>query len=698
MPTSCLYDTQPYLLCGSDTRSGSLSHISVAAEAKQTSASRISVDIHSRPDNNRAPRWGQRSTTFDPNVGGRALANHQIRAFDFLSPLSIFPIAMAVSSSRLLFYALLTYHMIAIALWDPSKRPLTGITDTLYDYVIVGAGSAGCVLANRLSEDPNVTVLLIEAGGSDDAREIQVPYAAGELQHTAADWSHLTQPQKQACYGMTKQKSSLPMGRVLGGTSSINYMTYVRGNRADYDQWEKLGAKGWSYDDVLPYFIKSEDFRGDSCDDGYHGFDGSLTVSNANFRTPGAKAFVEAGRELGYDVVDYNGKSQIGFNYFQSTVRDSCRCSSAKAFLHPVRKRRNLFVAVGKSVRSLRLQDNWVEGVLVVDTEAFKTGTEKLIRARKEVILAAGAVNTPHILLLSGIGPKDHLARAGLTFVKDLPVGEHLQDHVAVILPFVLDNYTPDSGVAFTEALGDTPTSMLEYFIFGSGPLSAVPPEATAFLHSGLEPEGQGPDIQVRFDGAVMTTRDLKNAYLSGQAIALLWGYELLQDKPLTGYTFLPSLLHPRSAGSVQLDTLRSPLEPPYINPNYLSSSDDTEVLLKAVRIAQKVVKADTFNTLRGRPLSEMSKISLEYDTDEFWRWYIPQLLLSLNHPTGTCKMGAVDDPTTVVDPRLRLKGYRNLRVVDASVMPEIVSGDINAPVIMIAEKAADMIKEDNWS
>lgn len=603
---------------------------------------------------------------------------------------------MAVSAARLVFCVVLTYEVITIGLWDPARRPLTGLTDVIYDYIIVGAGSAGCVLANRLSEDTNVTVLLIEAGGADVASEIQIPYAANQLQHTAVDWSHFTLPQKKACYGMTRQKLFWPAGKVLGGSSSINFLTYVRGNKADYDQWERLGASGWSYDDVLPYFIKSEDFQGEAFDDGYHGFDGSLTIESAKFRTPVAGAFVEGGREMGYDVVDYNGKSQIGFNYFQRTTRSSARCSSAKAFLHPVRHRSNLFVVAGKAVRSLKLQNDRVEGVLIVETDEFAKGPETLIRANKEVILSAGAIHSPHILMVSGIGPEDHLRSARLKPVKNLPVGEHLQDHLAVVLPFVLDDIAPDSGVSLTEPLADLPTSTLEYFVFDSGPLSSSPPEATAFLHSGVEPEGQGPDIQIRFEGSVMTTRDLKNAHLSAQGIANLWGYELLQDKPVTGYSLLPTLLHPRSVGSVQLDTVRSPLEPPFINPNYLNSSDDIEVLLRAVRIAQKVLKSRSFSSWQGRPLSEQSKGPFQHDTDDFWRWYIPQLPLSLNHPTGTCKMGAVDDPTTVLDPRLRVKGFRNLRVVDASVMPEIVSGDTNAPVIMIAEKAADMIKEDN--
>lgn len=603
---------------------------------------------------------------------------------------------MAVSAARLVFYITLTYKLITIGLWDPARRPLTGLTDVVYDYVIVGAGSAGCVLANRLSEDPNVTVLLIEAGGADVASEIQIPFAANRLQHTAVDWSHLTLPQKHACYGMTAQKAAWPAGKVLGGSSSINSLTYVRGNKADYDQWERLGATGWGYEDVLPYFVKSEDFQGEAFDAGYHGFGGALTVESAKFRTPVAKAFVDSGRELGYDTVDYNGKSQIGFSYFQRTTRNSARCSSARAFLHPVRHRPNLFVAARKAVRSLKLHNDRVEGVLVVETDEFARGPETLIKANKEVILSAGAIHSPHILMVSGIGPEEHLRSARLTCVRDLPVGQHLQDHLAVVLPFVLDDSPPDSGVALTEPLADLPTSTLEYFAFGSGPLSSSPPEATAFLHSGLEPEDQGPDIQVRFEGRIMTTRDLKNGHFSTEGVIPMWGYDLLQDKPVTGYTLLPTLLHPRSVGSVYLDTIRSPLDPPYINPNYLNSSEDIEVLLRAVRIAQKIAKSRSFTSWQGRPLYELSKGPFQFDTDDFWRWYIPRLPLSLNHPTGTCKMGAADDPTTVVDPRLRVKGFRNLRVADASVMPEIVSGDTNAPVVMIAEKAADMIKEDN--
>lgn len=626
-----------------------------------------------------------RSETFDPNKSSSLEYYRKQEG------------AMAVSAVRLVFYITLAYKLVAIGLWDPARRPLTGLTDVVYDYVVVGAGSAGCVLAARLSEDPNATVLLVEAGGADLASEIQIPFAASRLRHTAVDWAHLTLPQKAACYGTTAQKAAWPAGKVLGGSSSINSLTYVRGNKADYDQWERMGASGWGYEDVLPYFIKSEDFHGEAFDAGYHGFDGALTVESAKFRTPVARAFVESGREMGYETVDYNGESQIGFGYFQRTTSNSARCSSAKAFLHPVRHRPNLFVAAGKAVRSLRLQSSdRVEGVLVVEADEYERGPEMLVRANKEVILSAGTIHSPHILMVSGIGPEEHLRSARLNCVKDLPVGEHMQDHLAVVLPFVLEDAAPDSGVSLTEPLADLPASLLEYLLLGSGPLSSSPAEATAFLHSGLEPEGQGPDIQVRFEGGVMTTRDLKNAHFTTEGMVRLWGYDLLQDKPVAGYSLLPTLLHPRSVGSVQLDTIRSPLEPPFINPNYLDSSDDVEVLLRAVRIAQKIVKSRSFTSWHGRPLYELSKGPFQFDTDEFWRWYIPRLPLSLNHPTGTCKMGAVDDPTTVVDPRLRVKGFRNLRVVDASVMPEIVSGDTNAPVIMIAEKAADMIKQDN--
>ena len=511
-----------------------------------------------------------------------------------------------------------------------------------YDYVIVGAGSAGCVLAARLGESPDVRIAVIEAGPPDSDPEIQIPMAFGLLLKSRVDWDLQSEPEP----GLDGRRTYLPRGRVLGGSSSLNAMIYIRGNRLDYDEWAALGLEGWGYEDVLPYFKRAEDNeRGASY---HHGVGGPLTVSDGRSMHPLVDACIEAAIEAGIEPnEDHNGATQDGVGRFQLTQRAGRRCSTAVAYLHPAVARGNVDVLTDALATRVLF-----EGERAVGVEILRGNTLEQVRADREVLVCAGAYHSPHLLLLSGVGPADELGPAGVEPRVDLPVGRDLQDHPLLSIVWLSNEeslraaLTPENAALFDQE--------------GRGPMSSNVGEGGAFVRTraGLD----APDVQLIF-GALMLHEEFLGPLLD------------------EAYCFGPSLVKPTSRGHV---TLRSalPHAKPRILHNYLATEDDRRSMIDGVRLALDIGARPALSRARREVFIGPASDS-EADILDFAR----RRTHTVYHPVGTCGMGRV------VDAELRVHGLDGLRVVDASVMPSIPRGNTNAPTIMIAEKAADLIR-----
>jgi choline dehydrogenase-like flavoprotein len=511
-----------------------------------------------------------------------------------------------------------------------------------YDYVIVGAGSAGCVLASRLGEDPDVEVAVVEAGPPDTDPEIHMPYAFGALLKSRVDWDLVTEPEP----GLDGRHTYLPRGKVLGGSSSLNAMIYVRGNRADYDEWAALGLEGWGYDHVLPYFKRAEDNeRGEST---YHGVGGPLTVSDGRSMQPLVDAAIEAGVQAGIERNDdHNGATQDGVGRFQLTQRGGRRCSTALAYLHPAIDRGNVHVVTDALATRILFEGDRAAGV-----EILRGNELEELRAEREVIVSCGAYNSPQLLLLSGIGPPAELEPLGIAPKQDLPVGHNLQDHPLLSLVWLTDEESLLTAM--------TPGNLELFEREGRGPLTSNVGEGGAFVRT--RPELEAPDIQIIF-GALM----LHEEFL-GPLIDHAWGLG-------------PILLKPESRGRV---TLRSPVPhaKPRILHNYLTTEADRQTMIEGVRMAMDLASRPALRRIRRADF-----VAPATDSDADILELLRRRAHTVFHPVGTCAMG------TVVDAELKVYGVEGLRVVDASVMPTVPRGNTNAPTIMIAEKASDLIR-----
>lgn len=525
-----------------------------------------------------------------------------------------------------------------------------------FDYVIIGAGSAGCTLANRLTEDPDVKVLVIEAGGSEKHPYITIPLGWGKiLFQRLFDWGYFTEPEAE----FDGREVECARGRVIGGSSSINAMGYVRGHREDYDRWNRAGCAGWSYAECLPYFRKAEGWEKGA--DDYRGSDGPLTTVENKYPDPLLQAWLEAGRQAGYETTpDFNGKQNEGLGVFQSTIRNGRRCSAAVAYLRPALERPNLTLVSRALAHRIIM-----EGTRAVGVEYSKGGTTtEIVHADREIILSGGVINSPQLLMLSGIGNPERLKEHGIeTVIDSKGVGQNLQDHLSVGVEYERIGDGPFVGLLRYDRIA---LSMMQAYFFGTGFATEMPGPLTGFLSS---KEGlPQPDIQ------------LLARFIPPESQPWFPG---LRPKPADAFMVRPVLLHPKSVGELKLKSA-NPNDFMHIHQNFLTEPEDWQVLRDGIEIVRSIANQTALDGFRGPEIQPANE-----PIDEF----IKRTAWTAHHPLGTCKMGPDSDERAVVNSELQVRGAENLRVIDGSVFPDMIGGNINAPIIMFAERMSDILK-----
>lgn len=609
--------------------------------------------------------------------------------------------AAAINSSPANIFAYLVQTLLAAQcslasdIYPPDRSEEIAASNIEFDFIIVGSGSAGSVVANRLTEVEDWKVLLIEAGDNPSVLN-EIPGAFLLQIDSPVDYSYDVEPEKFACHGSKNKLCKWAKGKALGGSSTLNAMLYIMGNDEDYNEWSRMGNEGWSYDEVLPYFKKSQ-----SCGHGhsdewrrkYCGHDGPLNIRYYNYTNPDVFEMVlDAAREMDIPILDVinNGEKFIGYGVAQGTLDKGRRMSTSKAFLSSIKDRSNLYVMKSTRADAILLDGTRAVGVRVT----LKDGRSIDVKASKEVILSAGSIGSPQLLMLSGIGPKQHLHEMGIPNVVDLPVGQNLQDHLrwtGIFLDFKNHSAIFSPAYLLDEAY--------EYLIYNRGPF------ATSAAHDLLgfvnvhDSSSKYPNIQ--FHHIHFLQGQMDKTFIS--LVHLYIDKEISQDiaKLVTEKAILapiPVLLKPKSTGELRLRS-KDPADPIRIFANYYSVQEDMDTMLKSLDIVKKMLNTETFKRhgVRLHHLDIADCRDTEPDSEEYWKCNLRHMSFTIYHPVGTTKMGPQSDPTAVVSPRLKVHGIQGLRVIDASIMPTITSGNTNAPTIMIGEKGADLIKED-WA